>query len=60
MGYEYEVHTVKTNGEDLGILMFEDGELAVYPTERLAKKVADGMNKIYTNIKYTVVRRNKE
>ena len=50
----YEVHTIM-NGEDLGVLMFENGELAVYPTAKLAQKVADGMNKLYTYIKYVVV-----
>lgn len=60
MGYEYEVHTIKTNGDDLGILIFENGELAVYQTEKIANKVAEGMNRIYTQRHFVVIRRRKE
>ncbi len=60
MGYEYEVHTIKTNGDDLGILTFENGELAVYQTEKIANKVAEGMNRIYTQRHFVVIRRRKE
>jgi cytidylate kinase len=54
----FEIHTVKANGEDLGIMVFENGELAVYSTAKIAQRVADGMNKI-SNIRheYVVVQR---
>lgn len=52
----FEVHAVKANGEDLGVMMFENGELAVYSTAKIAKRVADGMNRIQnTRHEYVVV-----
>lgn len=55
----FEIHTVKANGEDLGVMVFENGELAVYPTAKIAKRVADGMNKI-SNIRHEYVVVEKE
>ena len=58
----YEVHTVKGFGEDLGVLIFENGEKAVYSTAKIAQRVADGMNRMLEikgmqlmNRKYVVV-----
>ena len=44
---QFEVHTITSRHEDLGVMVFENGELAVYPTEKIAKRVADGMNLIH-------------
>ena len=50
----FEIHTITSCGEDLGVMTFENGELAVYPTAKIAKRVADGMNRI--NEKFSSVR----
>ena len=56
---KFEIHTITSCGEDLGVMMFDNGELAVYPTAKLAQRVADGMNRLkekFSNIRhiYTV------
>lgn len=56
---KFEIHAVKANGEDLGVMTFDNGELAVYPTAKIAKRVADGFNKI-ANIRHEYVVVQKE
>lgn len=59
MRYKYEVHMLKTNGEDLGILTFENGETAVYTTEKLARLIADGMNAVLAKHKECMSMKHK-
>ena len=40
----FEVHTITQCDEDLGAVIFEDGQLAVYDDRKTAQRVADGMN----------------
>ena len=40
----FEVHTINAGNEDLGVLIFDDGELAIYDDRKTAQRVADGMN----------------
>jgi hypothetical protein len=44
---KFEVHIIASYDEDLGVMVFENGETAVYPTAKIAKRVADGMNAMY-------------
>ena len=54
----YEVHTISAKGEDFGVMVFDNGEKAVYPTAKIAKRIADGMNKIQNiHHKYVVVQK---
>lgn len=60
----FEIHTIAAHSEDLGVMVFENGELAVYPTAKIAQRVADGMNLIrkikgcgMTPHKYVVVQK---
>lgn len=51
----FEIHTITSCSEDLGVMMFDNGELAVYPTAKLAQRVADGMNSLkdkFSEMKY--------
>lgn len=41
---QFEVHTVTAYEKDLGVLTFDDGELAIYEDRKTAQKVANGMN----------------
>ncbi len=40
----FEVHTIARCDEDLGVLVFDDGQLAIYENRKIAQRVADGMN----------------
>ena len=55
---KFEVHAIKSNGIDLGVVTFEDGELAVYPTAKIAQRVADGLNRLkekFSEIRHTYI-----
>lgn len=41
---KFEIHTITQCDEDLGVLVFEGGELAVYDDRKTAQRVVDGMN----------------
>lgn len=43
----FEVHVITALSEDLGTMLFENGEFAVFDTEKVAQRVADGMNRIH-------------
>ena len=43
---QFEIHTITPYEEDLGVMIFENGETAVFQSEKLAQRVADGMNEI--------------
>ena len=43
---QFEVHAITQCSEDLGVMVFENGELAVYPTVKIAQRIADGMNEM--------------
>ena len=43
---QFEIHTISTYEEDLGVMVFENGETAVYQSEKIAQRVADGMNEM--------------
>ena len=45
---QFEIHTMTLWGEDLGVMIFENGELAVYSNAKIAQRVADGLNGIKT------------
>lgn len=42
----FEVHEITQCGEDLGVMIFENSELAVYDSEKIAQRVAKGMNEM--------------
>ena len=55
---KFEIHTIRANGEDFGIMVFENGELAVYPTAKIAQRIADGMNRMqekFGSIRHTYI-----
>ena len=61
---QFEIHTIAAHNEDLGVMAFDNGELAVYPTAKIAQRVADGMNEMLkiksrgtTRHEYVVVRK---
>ena len=41
---KFEVHTMTPRDEDLGVIIFDDGELAIYDDRKSAQRVAEGMN----------------
>lgn len=41
---QFEVHIITACNEDLGVMPFDNGELAIYSNKISAKRVADGMN----------------
>lgn len=43
----FEIHIITALNEDLGAMFFENGEFAVFDTEKVAQRVADGMNLIH-------------
>lgn len=42
----FEVHAMTQCGEDLGVMVFENSEMAVYENEKVAQRIADGMNEM--------------
>ena len=40
---QFEIHAINAFEEDLGVLSYENGELAVYSSAKVAQKIANGM-----------------
>lgn len=60
----FEIHIITSMDEDLGTMLFENGEFAVFEKEKIAQRVADGMNFIRQTMgcglaphKYVVVKK---
>ena len=41
---QFAVHHIRADGLDTGVMIFENGEKAIYSNKKIAQKIADGMN----------------